>query len=101
MKCTKCNSETQRIHDVNACMSCGYTFTDDGKSVIQDLKEIADVFRVATEGSKTLKDVFEIEKMQPAQKAALTAKLVEYGTQMWYDGLKQGLLLGAIQESSK
>lgn len=101
MKCTKCNSETQKIHDVNACMTCGFTFTDDGRSVIHDIKDVADIFRVATEGSKTLKDVFEIEKMPAAQKAALTAKLMEYGVQMWYDGLKQGLLLGAIQESNK
>jgi hypothetical protein len=80
-------------------MACGFTFTDDGRSVIHDVKEIANIFSAATEGNKTLQDVFEIERMDPAQKAAITAKLLEYGTMMWFDGLKQGLLLGAIQES--
>lgn len=68
MKCSKCNSETQRIHDVNACMTCGFTFTDDGVSVIQDLKEIADVFRVATEGSKTSRTFLRLRRCHQLKK---------------------------------
>lgn len=65
MKCVKCNSETQRIHDVNACMACGFTFTDDGKSIIQDTNGIADIFKVATDGNKMLQEIFEVERMPP------------------------------------
>lgn len=105
MDCVKCGSAMTPLAPAKdahlkafGCTTCGYVCDDGGKPIVTNNKQLGDVFRAATEGSKTLRDVFGIDKMDPATKAAMTSKLLEYGTQMWFDGLKQGLLMSAIQE---
>lgn len=105
MDCVKCGSAMSPLAPVKdshlkafACMVCGYVSDEAGKPIVSNNAQLADVFKAATEGSKTLRDVFGVDKLDPATKAAMTAKLLEYGTQMWFDGLKQGLLMNAIQE---
>jgi transcription elongation factor Elf1 len=104
--CPKCGSVATNITPTKSptsvkvfgCAACGYAFTEDGKPVVQNNKQLADVFKAATEGQKTIMDVFGGSKMDPVTRSVMTTKLLEYGVQMWFDGLKQGILLGTIQE---
>jgi transcription elongation factor Elf1 len=107
MNCPKCGSAAQNITPVKqnplkitayGCPVCGHAFDGSGKPIVSNTKQLADVFKAATESQKTLQEVFGQTKLDPATRVALTAKLLEYGVQMWFDGLKQGLLLTAIQE---
>jgi len=82
---------------VYGCMACGHTFRSDGGAYLDNAAELRDYFRGATLGQKTLIESLGGEKLNPASKAVLTAMILEYGTQMWFDGLKQGLLLGTVQ----
>lgn len=104
MNCSKCGSATTPLapthdsaHKAFGCMVCGFVSDDTGKPIVKNAKQLSDVFRVATEGDKTLRDVFELNKMDPATRAAMTARLLEYGNQMWFDGLKQGLFMSAVE----
>jgi len=105
--CPKCNSVTHNIAPtksatpVYGCPTCGYVCHPNGEPVVTNPQQLANIFRVATEGQKTLQEVFGQAQMDPATKAILITKLVEYGTQMWFDGLKQGILLGTVQEMKK
>jgi transcription elongation factor Elf1 len=106
MNCPKCGSVATNITPVKGpspvqvfgCSVCGYAFDGSGAPIVNNAKQLADVFKAATEGQKTLQEVFGGKDMDPATKAILTTKLLEYGVQMWFDGVKQGLLLGTIQE---
>jgi len=84
---------------VYGCQHCGYAFTSDGKAFVKDGEALQDVFRGATEGNKALIDMLmgTGEEVNPATRALLSARMLEYGLTMWYDGLKQGILLGTIQ----
>ncbi|NDC22623.1 MAG: hypothetical protein EBZ49_00610 [Proteobacteria bacterium] len=104
--CPQCKSVAINItplknHDrsiaVYACQACGFAFKSDGGAFVSDSEKLKDVFRGATLGQKTLVESLGGENLNAATKALLTARLLEYGTQMWFDGLKQGLLLGAIK----
>ena len=102
--CPKCNSTASNISPVKdvyiyGCQTCGHTFDSNGKPYVDSPKKLANVFKAATEGNKTMMELFGSDKMDPSTKAAFTAKLLEYGVQMWFDGLKQGLLLTALQET--
>ena len=106
MDCPKCQGVATNITpmkqkvgiEVYGCSTCGFIFDSSGKPVVHNTKDLADVFRVATEGQKTLIQSFGLDKMEPAQRAILTSSLMEYGVQMWFDGLKQGILLTTISE---
>lgn len=106
MDCPKCQSIATNITpmkvklsiEVYGCSTCGHTFNADGSPVVTNAKQLADVFRVATEGQKTLLDTFGVTQMDAATRAVVTTKLMEYGVQMWFDGLKQGILLTTITE---
>ena len=107
MNCPKCGSVATNITPVKqnptnitayGCQVCGYAFDGAGKPIVNSTKQLADVFRAATEGQQTIQELFGQNKLDPATRVAFTAKLLEYGVQMWFDGLKQGLLLTAIQE---
>ena len=106
MICSKCGSEATNITPTRAtniikvfgCSVCGNTFSENGAPVVTDSKKLADVFRAATEGNKTLQEHFNIDKLDPATKAIMTTKMLEYGVQMWFDGLKQGILLSTVKE---
>jgi transcription elongation factor Elf1 len=106
MNCPKCGSVATNITPVRGqtsvqvfgCSVCGHAFDGSGAPIVNNTKQLADVFRAATEGQKTLQEVFGVDKMDPATKAVLTTKLLEYGVQMWFDGVKQGILLTTIKE---
>jgi len=82
---------------VYGCQACGFSFTGEGRAFIETTSQLRDVFRGATLTNATLTASMQTAKLSPAAKALLQAQLLEYGVQMWYDGLKQGLLLGALQ----
>lgn len=105
--CVKCGALATNItptksHDssmaVFGCSACGYAFKADGGAFVPDATKLRDVFRGGTMAQKTVVEVMAGETMNAATKALFTAKLLEYGLQMWYDGVKQGILLGAIQD---
>jgi hypothetical protein len=82
---------------VYGCSACGFVFDANGKAFLRDTGELRDVFRGATLAHQTLADAFGGSTMNAATRAVLTAQLLEYGMMMYFDGLKQGLLLGTIQ----
>jgi hypothetical protein len=82
---------------VYGCSHCGHAFSADGGVYLKDSGELRDIFRGATLVNRTLTESILGEKLNPATRAVLTAQLLEYGMQMYFDGLKQGLLLGAVQ----
>jgi hypothetical protein len=108
MDCPKCKGAAINItplknHDrsiaVFACQNrkCGFAFKADGGEFVEDTERLRDIFRGATLSQRALAETLGGETMNPATKALLTARLLEYGTQMWFDGLKQGLVLGAAK----
>jgi hypothetical protein len=82
---------------VYGCGTCGFSFRSDGGAFVSNVGELQEIFRGATLGNKTLVDVLKGEVLNPATKAFLVARIMEYGLQMWQDGLKQGILLGVLQ----
>lgn len=82
---------------VYGCSACGYAFKADGGAFVDNPDQLRDVFRGATLGKQTLTEVIAGEKLNASTQAVFSARLMEYGLQMWMDGLKQGLLLGAIK----
>lgn len=107
MDCPKCNGKATDItplknHDRSialfACSACGNVFRANGGEFVSSSEKLRDVFRGATMGSKALEESLGGEKLNSATRALLLARLTEYGIQMWFDGLKQGLLLGTIQQ---
>jgi len=111
MKCPKCGGEAAditplKVKDariaVYACYTpkCGYTFKAGGGAFVEGPEQLRDVFRGATLADRALTETMAGEKLNPATKALFQARLVEYGLTMWFDGLKQGLLLGAVQQEN-
>jgi predicted RNA-binding Zn-ribbon protein involved in translation (DUF1610 family) len=86
---------------VYGCSACGFSFKADGGAFVKDAEQLRDVFRGATLADQTLTEALGGEKLNPATRAVLTAQLLEYGMQMYFDGLKQGLLLGTIRTEGK
>lgn len=84
---------------VYGCPACGFAFTATGSQYVDNLKEMKDFFRGATLGQKVVTEGLKDTELSPAAKALLTAQILEYGTTMWFDGLKQGLLLGALDQN--
>lgn len=82
---------------VYGCSACGFVFESSGKAFLRDVDGLRDVFRGATLAHQTLTDAFGGSGMNAATRAVLTAQLLEYGMTMYFDGLKQGLLLGTIE----
>jgi hypothetical protein len=80
---------------VYGCKACGFAFKADGGAYVANAKELKDYFRGGTLAHQTLTEAMAGEQLNPATKILLQARLVEYGTQMWFDGLKQGLVMGA------
>jgi hypothetical protein len=88
----------QELIAVYACPACGYAFKANGGAFVENPEKLQDVFRGATLGKQTLMEVMAGEKLNPATQALFAARLMEYGLQMWMDGLKQGVMLGAIKQ---
>jgi Zn ribbon nucleic-acid-binding protein len=83
------------------CAKCGHAFRSDGAQIIKTPDELRDIFRGATQGNKTLLEMFQGQDVPEATRTLFMARMVEYGLQMWNDGLKQGLLLGTLQQNYK
>jgi len=108
MKCPKCKAvafdvtplkiKDQRIA-VYGCSACGFTFRADGGAFIEDADQLKEHFRGATLAKGALVDLMKGETLNPATTALFQAKIMEYGLQMYFDGLKQGLLLGVIRDT--
>lgn len=104
-KCPKCGSTSsvitpqvfkEKMPEVWGCRACGYTYDSAGREVITDPKQVADHLRAGEHAEK----IFGVMKgLPPALRAAVVGLLVEYGSNMWYEGLKQGLLLSTIGET--
>jgi hypothetical protein len=82
---------------VYGCPACGHTFRYGGAVFLENPDQLRDTFRAATLGQ----EMFGDQKMDPSLALMFQARLMEFGTHMFYDGVKQGLLLGALQLSSK
>ena len=108
MKCPKCKAVAfditpLKVKDariaVFGCSGCGFAFKADGGAFIEDADKLKEHFRGAALAQGTLQDLIKGEVLNPATQALFQAKLLEYGLQMWFDGCKQGLLLGVIRET--
>lgn len=86
----------KRSFAIYGCLACGFAFKADGTTYVDNMAELRDYFRGATLGHRTLNEGLKDVTLPPAAKVLLQAQILEYGTNMWFDGLKQGLLLGAI-----
>lgn len=104
MECPRCKGAapllspmkiTDRRNAVYGCKACGFGFKADGGAYVENPEQLKDYFRAGSLGNKTLMEALAGEQLNPATKIVLQARLVEYGTQMWFDGLKQGLVMGA------
>lgn len=82
--------------EVFGCPACGHAFNEQGKEFIDPSTGLKDLFRGATLGGKALSEGIGAATLPPAAMVLLQAKVTTYGCDMWLDGLKQGLLLGAI-----
>lgn len=109
-ECPKCQGtaslivplkQVEKRMAVYGCMACGHAFNGSGGAYLKDAGELRDVFRGATLANRTLTEAMGGEKLNPATRAVLTAQLLEYGVQMYFDGLKQGLLLGTIKSEKE
>lgn len=106
MDCPKCNGVSVQLTPfekfnkgiplVHACQSCGHTFSNDGTPYVKNVKQMRDIFHAATRANSTLEELFGGKTLDPQTKAVLVARLVEYGSQCWFDGLQQGIVLQSI-----
>ena len=110
MPCPRCEDEaplmsplkkTAKRMAVYGCKSCGFSFDADGGAFVANSNELQDIFRAGPQTRRTLINALLGEKVNPATHAYLSAELTSYGLQFWYDGYKQGLLLGARSQEFK
>lgn len=104
MDCPKCNGIATDINplkghteqdSVYACPACKYVFKHDKTAFCSDATGLHDIFKGATEAQRVIdSSIGEDTKLPIEMMAILKIRMVEYGLQMWFDGLKQGLLLG-------
>ena len=114
MVCPRCNGIARLVSPVRnatqvtqvayGCPACGLAFNNEKKAILDDPTKLRDIFRGATKGHETVLGILknvgaggEKSKGNAAAMALAESKLLEYGVQMWFDGLKQGLLLGTIE----
>jgi hypothetical protein len=102
--CSVCNSDAYKItppwannEKVYGCGTCGGVLKADGTKFM-NAGEVAEVFRANEMVEKIFPDLSE---MPPILGAVLYARIIEFGTKMWLDGLKQGLLYGSKQTKSE
>ena len=91
----------QVAYPIYGCTACGHAFKADGTAFVENTSELRDYFRGATLGNKALTESLGEMGLPPAVMVLLQTQVLEYGTSMWFDGLKQGILLGAIQAHHK
>jgi len=105
MDCPKCKGVAhlavpakiaEQAYPVYGCPACGHAFKENGTAFVDDMSTLKDYFHGATLGNKALTEGLGDMKLPPAAMVLLQTQIIEYGTSMWFDGLKQGLLLGAI-----
>lgn len=113
--CPRCNGvaksvspvkkPTQAHQIVYGCPACGLCFNHEMKPVLDRPEQLRDIFRGATKGHETVLGILKAvgsssgkkTKGNAASMVLAETKMLEYGVQMWFDGLKQGLLLGTIE----
>lgn len=110
MDCPKCGSIATDINplkghtedqSVFVCEACKHVFKSDGLAYCSNNEELRDVFKGATAANSALLRALDGEQLPPLVFAMLKLRMVEYGLQMWFDGLKQGLLLGVHNDNGK
>lgn len=85
------------LPEIYGCTACGFTFDKDGKELVDSAKGLRDLFQGATRGNQALTEGLSGNSLPQAAMVLLNAKIMTYGCDMWLDGLKQGLLLGAVR----
>jgi hypothetical protein len=86
----------QRLY---GCKLCFHTCQADGTPFVE-CDDLKDVFRAATEGQAVYDKMLASQHFSPAARAVFQAEIVSYGLQMWQDGFKQGLLMGALKTTT-
>lgn len=103
-ECPKCKStaklmtplkSTPKDKAVYGCFACGFTFNDGGHQYISGADKLSSFVKGAADSTEALAAAAGQTDLNPAALLVLQAQMVEYGTERWFDGLKQGLLLGA------
>lgn len=85
---------------VYGCKSCGLKSNFEGKAIIASQEDFSNISKMTKLASELVNNNSD-ENLGFAAKSVLLAEMVSYGMNMWYDGLKQGLLLAAVEESIK
>jgi len=103
-ECPKCRSVAKLLSPlkktpgdmaVYGCFACGFTFSSDGRQYVEGSEVLSGFVKGAAEGADAMAAAMGQSNINPAAFVILQAQMVEYGTERWFDGLKQGLLLGA------
>lgn len=79
---------------------CSHAFKVSGGAFVKDADELTDVFKAGKMANEALDRVLLGEKVNPSTRALLMANIVEYGMNMWQDGLKTGLVINAIKQEA-
>jgi hypothetical protein len=80
---------------VFGCSTCGAVLKENGDIFLNE-DDLKDIFRANTLIDNIMPDVKELP---PGLSAVLYSRIVEFGTHMWLDGLKQGLLYGEVRRA--
>lgn len=110
--CPKCKSKSVGVSPLKTdnpravvflCKNskCAYSFTVDGGAFVKDAGQLRDYFRAMTLGNTTLEKALFGEKLNPSTRNLLMAHILEYGTTMWMDGMKTGLIYGAARDEAR
>jgi hypothetical protein len=115
MVCPRCNGVARLIAPVKnptgpdqvayGCPACGLAFNSEKQPILDNQTKLRDIFRGASAGHQTVLGILKgmdgqtdsKSKSNAASMALAESKMLEYGVQMWFDGLRQGLLLGTIE----
>jgi len=105
-QCSRCHSAytVEQIgsviqgEKVHVCGTCGFTFTESGKALIDDPKELKDINPIAKASEEILQGDPSFQSLSPALKATLRASITSMLTQQWFDGYKHGVLAHALEE---
>lgn len=85
---------------VYGCKACGHLFDYKFRAFIKSNEKVKDVFK-GVSLAKELVDSTTPPDLSDTAKTVLMASMINYGINMWYDGLKQGLLISVIESEAK
>lgn len=103
-ECPKCqgvaiNVTPLKVHNeraaIFACQTkgCGYAFQFDGEAYLNGPEDLSGWFKGVIGANEGLSEILGTKTMNPATRNLILARMVDYGMQMFSDGLKQGLLI--------